>query len=427
MPALFTRLALLMLATALPACALAANGFYLIGYGAESMLMGGADVAVARDAFAANNNPAGMTQLSGQNLEGQLAPYDNLQSSHSDAYGNHRERVKNIFGAYANAAYARRLENSPFAVGIAGVVQGGIGWIYSGLQTQFGTRDDASALFMVIKLAPALAWEVNEQLSLGATLGINYLAGNQELFPNTAANPSPALPQGFNGIRFKDASGIGLNSKWGLQYRPAKDVTIGLTYGTQTSIPIKNGSLRINLSNAGLGEVRYDNAKLTGMRLPEELALGVAFRPTPPLLISLQEKWYNWSDAINTLQLTASNPRTPGAPATITIPSNADFSDQHVIEIGMAYDYDKDTVLMAGVNHGSRPVPERNMSPIFAVIQARHYTLGFVRAIDKEWKAAAGVEIYPMQSVTYDSPIFGAGANERHNAVVLHLAASRRW
>ena len=50
----------------LPIYALAANGFYLTGYGNESMLMGGADVAVARDAFAANNNAAGMTQLKGQ-------------------------------------------------------------------------------------------------------------------------------------------------------------------------------------------------------------------------------------------------------------------------------------------------------------------------------------------------------------------------
>ena len=46
--------------------AIANNGLYLTGYGMESVMMGGADVAVARDAFAANKNPAGMTQVKGQ-------------------------------------------------------------------------------------------------------------------------------------------------------------------------------------------------------------------------------------------------------------------------------------------------------------------------------------------------------------------------
>ncbi len=48
------------------ATAFAGNGIYLIGYGTESALMGGADVAVARDAFATNNNSADMSRLRGQ-------------------------------------------------------------------------------------------------------------------------------------------------------------------------------------------------------------------------------------------------------------------------------------------------------------------------------------------------------------------------
>ena len=41
----------------------ATNGINLIGFGAESTLMGGADVAVARDTSALNTNPAGLTQI----------------------------------------------------------------------------------------------------------------------------------------------------------------------------------------------------------------------------------------------------------------------------------------------------------------------------------------------------------------------------
>jgi long-chain fatty acid transport protein len=210
----------------------------------------------------------------------ELGIFDWQESSHTDTFGNYRKHSKIDGGAYGNAAYARHAENSACAYGVALVVQGGIGWQYSGLNTAFGTRDDAAATFTVIKLAPAFAWEVNDQLSLGVALGINYVAANQELFPNT-----PAFP----GFRFKDASGIGLSSKWGLQYRPVKDMTIGVTYGPQTSVPLKGGTLRINVPGQGI--VRYDNAKLNGNRLPEELALGIAFRPTTSLLVSLHDHY----------------------------------------------------------------------------------------------------------------------------------------
>jgi long-chain fatty acid transport protein len=420
-------LLLAALASMLPATALAINGMLLTGYGTESIFMGGADVAVSRDAFAAISNPSGMTQLAGQALDIEVIPTYDLKVTHTDAFNDHKER-SNRFITVSNGAYARRFEHSAFAAGVGLVVQGGIGWVYSGLNTNpalGGQRDDAAAMFAVIKMA--LAWEVNDQLSLGVALGVNYFAGSQELFPNTAANPSPALPSGFNGFRFKGAGGIGLNSKWGLQYRPAKDVTIGVTYSTQTSIPMKNGYLRMNFSNLGLGVVRYDNAKLEGFRLPEELAVGIAFRPAPALLVSLQDKWYNWSDAINALQLVATNPRTAGAPSKIVIPSTAGFIDQHVIEMGVAYDYDENNTLMAGFNYGRQPIPSQNVNPIFAPIVARHYMAGIVHKINPEWQIAGGVEMYMPQQATYDSPLFGANARDYIYTEIFHFSVGRRW
>ena len=400
--------------------AIAGNGMYLIGYGTESALMGGADVAVARDAFAANNNPAGMTRLKGHALDIEVAPFYNWGTDHTDSFGNFRKFSRAGTSAYANGAYAQRIEDSPYAVGVALVVQGGVGWDLPGLNTVFGTRDDASSMFTIVKLAPAVAWKVNERLSLGAALGINYLAGSQEIFPNTSV-------PGFNGFRFNGASGMGVATKWGLQYRPAEDVTIGVTYGTKVSIPLKNGYMRINRSDIGLGVVRYDNAELQGMRLPEELAIGIAFRPAPSLLTSVQVKHNNWADALNKLTLTASDPRNPLAPATVTLPSVLGASDQDVLELGMAYDYDQDNTIYAGFNRGRRIIPDRYLSPIFALIYSTHYTVGLTHRIDDEWQAAGGIEVYPPKSATYDSPLFGPGATERHNGAVLHLSLARRW
>ena len=63
-----TRLFTIRFATALALAGItspvyATNGINLIGFGAESSLMAGADVAVARDTSALSTNPAGLTQI----------------------------------------------------------------------------------------------------------------------------------------------------------------------------------------------------------------------------------------------------------------------------------------------------------------------------------------------------------------------------
>lgn len=398
----------------------AGNGMYLIGYGTESALMGGADVAVARDAFAANNNPAGMMQIERRALDVEVAPFYNWGTNHTDTFGSFRKPFTNGTSMYANGAYAQRIEDTPYAVGAALVVQGGVGWVYSGMNTVFGARDDASSMFTIVKLAPAFAWQVNERWRLGASLGINYLAGTQELFPNTSN-------AAFQGFRFNGASGFGITTRWGLQYKPADDVIFGFTYGTPTSIPLKQGCLRINRSDIGLGTVRYDNAELEGFRLPEEFAFGVAFRPTAPLLVSLQTKWYNWSQALHTTRLTARDPRDPAAPGTVFLPGTIDAMNQTVVEFGLAYDYDDDNTLYAGYNHGNRIIPDSNMSPTFALIYNSHVTGGIRHKFGDEWLGTGGFELYPPKTFTYDSPLFGARATERHNGLVVHLQLGRRW
>jgi long-subunit fatty acid transport protein len=127
------------------------------------------------------------------------------------------------------------------------------------------------------------------------------------------------------------------------------------------------------------------------------------------------------------MTITASQPRNATAPPVQTISSAANFRDQHVIEIGLAYDYNKDTMIMAGTNYGSRPIDDQHVNPIFAPIQARHYMFGVSRKISDGWQVSGGVELFTLQSSTYDSPLFGPGATERHYGYIFHTALSRHW
>jgi long-chain fatty acid transport protein len=407
--------------------AFANNAFNLVGYGAESVAMGGADSAIADSPFSVNSNPAGLAQIHGQMLD--LSATGFLKTGlHEDQIGNGRKDANEIAGGWGAGGYVRHIEGSPYTLGAALFIQGGTGSVYKHLKTvAFGNRDEVTSAFGVVKFSPGIGWQVNENLRVGASIGINYSTVAQTFFPNTSVN------NGFSGINFKDATGIGFSGRIGLQYRPMEDVNFGLVYGSRTKIPMKGGTLRVNYTNqAGIGSiVRYDDAQLKGFRLPQEITFGVAFRPIKPLLVSIEETWYDWDEVVNTLSIVAKNPRStnPLVPATITLSSPLNLNDQHVYKLGLLYDYDDQTKLSFGVNYGANVLPMENLSPGLPIISTIHYFFGVTRQFNPEWSGIAVLEYLPKKTFTYTnaSGLWGNDAKATLAAYELHLAAVRRW
>jgi len=83
--------------------AVASNGLNLIGFGAESVGMGGADLAVARDTTAMNTNPAGLTQIRGHRVDLYGAATYALDVRHRDAFGNDRAVATNTISPPGSA------------------------------------------------------------------------------------------------------------------------------------------------------------------------------------------------------------------------------------------------------------------------------------------------------------------------------------
>ena len=191
------------------------------------------------------------------------------------------------------------------------------------------------------------------------------------------------------------------------------------------------GTLRVNYTaDPAIGQIgRYDDAQLRGIVFAQELAVGVAFRPIPSLLVAVQDKWYDWSDALQNTRILAKSSRNPAAPPIVSLSSPVNARDQHVISIGIAYDYDDKTVLRAGGNYAHRAIPEENLSPSFAAIQAGHLAFGIERVWDAEWRWSATYEVDTRQVVTYTNPNapFGPNASETHGGNLLHMMISRRW
>jgi long-chain fatty acid transport protein len=397
----------------------ATNGINLIGFGAESSLMAGADVAVARDTSALNTNPAGLPQIRSQAFDAFGSVLRTLDLAHQDSFGND-VKASNRYTYLGGGGYARPLEGTPCTAGVGLFAQGGAGGVFENVHTAFGTQDELSSLFAIAKVIPGMGCQVDDRLSLGASLAIVYASLRQRLFPET----SSAAP--FAGYDLQDTSAVRAGLKLGTQYRVTPDITLAATYTQKTELPLTGGSLTANYSAQGLGKVSYSDASVKGFALPQEIAVGAAFRPSAPWLLSFKLDWINWADAIETVTLRATNPDNNAAPGTYELVSAADWKNQWVIAAALAYDWDSRTTLYLGYNYGKNPIPDQNASPLLAGILENHLTFGAARQLNAEWKITGGFEYMMPVKVDYSNALFG-NAQVRNEALTAHFMVSRRW
>jgi long-chain fatty acid transport protein len=402
--------------------AYATNGINLIGFGAESTLMGGADVAVARDTSALNTNPAGLTQIKAPlaDMFGSMLRTTDLV--HKDSLGN-EEHASNRYTFLAGGGYARPIENTECTAGVGLFAQGGAGGVFDNINTPFGGRDDLSSLFGIAKIIPGIGCEVNDKLSVGASLNIVYASIEQDFFANTSFSAGPV---NFAGYKLEDAAALRTGFKLGAQYRVTPALTLAATYTEKTELPMTGGSMVADFSAQGLGKVKYSDATVKGFALPREVALGVAFKPTDDWLISFKLNWLNWDDAINTVTVRGSHSNNALAPAEYKLVQSGDWKDQWVIATGIAYNWDDRTTLYAGHNYGQNPIPRQNSSPLLAGILEHHLTFGAAHKIDQNWLMTGGVEWMLPVGEKYKNPLFG-DAEIRNEAIQFHFMLSRRW
>lgn len=397
----------------------ATNGINLIGYGAESSLMAGADIAVARDTSALNTNPAGLAQAEGRIFDGFGSMLRTFDLTHKDSFGN-ENHANNKYTFLFGGGYAQPLAGHPCAAGIGLFAQGGAGGVYSPVKTAFGNQDEMSSLFGIAKLTPGFGCKVDDALSLGASVSLVHASIEQKLFPET----SSLAP--FAGYRLSGATATRVGAKLGLQYRVSPSVVLAAAYTSKTELPLTGGELTANYSAMGLGKVTYSSARVEGFALPQEIGLGIAYEPSSTWLLSFKLNWINWADAIKTVTLRATNPSNAAAPAVYELVAPADWKNQWVFATGLAYRQDARTTWYAGHNYGRSPIPAENSSPLLAGLLEHHVTFGAARQVDAEWKLTGGIEYMLPVKANYHSPLFG-DAQVRNEAVFVHLMLSRRW
>ncbi|MCC2656837.1 MAG: aromatic hydrocarbon degradation protein [Panacagrimonas sp.] len=403
----------------------ASNGLNLVGFGAESLGLGSADIAVSRDANAVNINPAGMTQIAGQRLDGYVVPFYSFNFSHSDAY-NDDYGIDNPFGIFGSAAYVTQGLHPDLRFGIGLFASGGTGINYDGLRTRFGTRDEYSAVLAITKVATAVAWQANPRFSVGLGINVTYSSTRQKVFPDTSDASDPAQP--FFGLRIDGADGLSWNGRIGIQYKQTPNLTLGMSYATETDVKLRNGTATFNYEAIGLGRVKYRDTRIDGFALAREWGAGFAWQFTPRWMLAGELTWLDWSGSLNDARLYATRPDDAAAPKEVSFAQSLDHRDQYIWGAGLAYQWSDRTTLRGGVNISPNAVPNRTLTPTLNLTADGEIDLGFTHKLRNGWEFASAMQLQSIKKERYDNPEQPFGpAKEDYGVIAFTLQLSRSW
>ncbi|MGD2081292.1 MAG: outer membrane protein transport protein [Nitrospirota bacterium] len=304
---IFVLLAVLALAVGTAGTAAATNGDNLIGIGPISRAMGGVGIAAPQDAISATfANPAGMCfgpycPGSEVNFAGTLfMPRPETKLTGLGPSAIQKDSDKKV---YAIPAFGLSIPINPklrFGLSAYGVSGLGVDYRDTGVPNNLNTQ------LQIMKFSPNIAYLVNDNLSVGLGLHIDYSA--LDLGSGTSFN-------------------YGVGAQVGAIYKVSDYVSLGITYKTPQNVDHEN------VSDFD-GDTALDDLELES---PQELGIGVAVEPMPgKLLIEVNAKWVNWGDAKGY--------------------EDFDWDDQYVIAVGAQFKPTEKLALRLGYNYGENPV-----------------------------------------------------------------------
>ena len=342
-----------------------AAGFRLVEGGAKAMGMGFAFTAHADDPSAIYFNPAGLTQLKGQNIMvgvtyvrengGEYTgttPVDN-----TTAIKNETQKSLNFF--IPNMYYTKTNASTGFAYGVGIFSPFGLGQEYKDKNTSIFRNQATRMDLLTVVVNPTIAYQVNEFLSVGA--GIDYLYGKLRAYDTTQS----VFKTHFEGTG--DAWGY----NFGLLLKPSKNLKVGFNYRSPFRVSVKDGDWTGSDNLVVLPPSVYPmgvtkaSANLT---LPATAAVGMAYT-LDRLTLSADADWTFWSSY---QELKIINPSGPGYNTT----KAKNWVDVCAVRLGAEYRVTDPLALRAGFVYDPTPVPAATMGPELPDATRLNYMVG---------------------------------------------------
>jgi long-chain fatty acid transport protein len=292
-------------------------------------------------------NPATMTQTPGRGMERDVSGvYSN--SIQTPAAGSTLSALGGADNSgslgYLTSGYTTWQFGSSVWIGLSTNAPFGLG---SSFQDRWAGRTYAlSANLLTINGAPSVALRINEWLSVGAGVQIQYARTDQ----NTGIGAFPGAHFNING------EGFGYGATAGITVTPGPDTTIGL--GWRSAIDQKIAG---NLTLGAAVPFSTPGAVNATLALPDIASLGIRHRIDDSWSVMGTATWTNWSRT-GTLIVHQSS----GAPAMIggsVLQLPFQYRDSWFFSGGAEYILDGRTTFRGGFGYETTPITDRVRTP----------------------------------------------------------------
>jgi long-chain fatty acid transport protein len=381
-----------------------ANGFRLASQDGFASARGEAFVATADNPSAIYYNPAGITQLQGNNIRGGIYGIHLNQTftptNGAPNAGNTYHNADNL-AAVPQGFYVYTPKNSPmsFGLGLYAPYGGKTEWPQN---TGFRTVATQGSL-QYLRFNPVIAFQFFPGFSLAGGAMVDY--GNIDLESGLRASPQPANFYQFKG----DGWTAGYNL--GLLWQPVEQVSLGTTFRSTTTIKMDGHTEFEQLSAGILPTTSPAHANFT---FPLTVVFGASYRPTPKWNLEFDADYTDWS-SFGTTTIYQQGSIPPGGTQNPTLTFN--WQASWMYEFGVTRYFDDGWHASAGYVYNENSVPDAYYSPLAADMNRHFFSIGAGRKgklfdFDLTYQFGYG----PAHSVTGSTPSSLSGVNNSQSA-----------
>jgi len=299
----------------------------------EAIARGNAFVATADNPSAMYYNPAGITQLEGQNIQAGSLFYLKVDADYESPAGQRTENKRDII-AVPHLDYTISLKDLPLSFGLG---------VYSPFGLEMEWPDDApfrnaglKASLTYITLNPVVAWRPLPTLSLAIGPTFNY--SEAKLRQGVVVSPYQLRVDGEDWA-------YGFNA--GILWQPHPMWSFGAKYFSATTLDY-SGTASFSPSTPFLPPPTHTT---THLEFPQIVAAGVSFRPNTNWNIEVDIDWTDWDVVKNAV--------IQGI-GTLTLNWQSSF----FYEFGVTRQLGKGYFVSAGYFFSEASTPEKNYTPL---------------------------------------------------------------
>ncbi len=394
-----------------------AGGLYLYEIGGPDVGLAAAGYAArAQDASTAFTNPAGMTRLERPSLMlGAQPMYIHIDFSpdSNTTVGPADSGDSNGWIPAGGMFYVHPV-NDKLALGLA--IGGNFGLALDYQDDWVGRYYVQEVTLQAVFIQPAIAWQVNDQFSVGAGVSMVYGMLEQKMAINRIVEGDDAE------LKLKDEDWT-VQFNLGVLYEPVPGTRFGLTYLSAADLDFSDkadiSGFGDRLTEAlGFGTRTID----LGMTMPQAVMFSVYHDVNDRLALMANLGWQDWSE-FGKVDVDISDTK-------VDLTTDLDYKDTWHVALGAQYRVTEPWLLTAGIAYDSAMIDEKDLGPALPVGESWRFGLGGRYDWSKDLTLSAAYELAWGGDLDMDierSPLAGRVSGTYENAAIHFVSLNAEW